>query len=149
MTLCSFCNEPLHNGGCDPEALKRVISELRESVRILELEKQAGKKLGGSGVVMITSLLSHRNQKPRIDIHIDELHTQMEADAAMKVAQDIIECCQGAYADGFIFHFLQDELKQPMATAAGMIHLFREYRENLRREFEEMQENPPRSGSEP
>jgi len=139
MALCRYCEGPEHSGACDREALKAVLAKLREEVRVQRLELQAGRKLGGSGVVMITSLISHRTQKPRIDIQIDDVHTQMDADAAMNVALNILKCCNGAFADAFVFHFLKEELRQTDIVGANIIEQFRDYRENLRLEFEAMQ----------
>jgi hypothetical protein len=141
LNLCVLCEMPVHSGNCEREALKRVIAKLREQLRVRTLELEATKKLDAPGVIMITSLISHRTQKPRIDIQVGEIHTQMSADAAMDVAKNIIECATGAYADAFLFHFVEEELKQNKAVAAGLIEGFRLYREELRREFEADQED--------
>jgi len=58
----------------------------------------------------------------------------------MDVAKNIIECCEGSYADGFIFNFLKEKLDQPDAVAVQLIQEFRTYRDELRREFEKDQE---------
>ncbi len=139
MTLCSFCRGPEHSGNCDREALKARIQELVEENRILHLHEAARQKIPGEGVIMIRSLISHRDQKPRIDIQVGEIHTQMDADAAMDVAKNLIECSRGAYADAFIFHFLTEKLDQPRGVAGQTIEEFRDYREQLAREFEKDQ----------
>lgn len=125
---CQWCEGPSHPGSCDREALKHVIQNLR----MLEAARQ---KIDGPGVIMIRSLISHRTEKPRIDIQVGEIHTQMDADAAMDVAKNLIECCQGAYADAFIFHFLTEQLHQEKSLAAALIEQFRDYREKLALEF--------------
>jgi hypothetical protein len=131
-SLCPWCRGPQHTGNCDREALK-------EQIRLLRLEAAAREKLPGKNVIMITSLISHRNRKPRIDIQLGELHTQMDTDAAVKIARDILEVAAGAYADAFLFHFLTGKLDQPDGVAAQIIPEFRQYRDELRREFDAMQ----------
>lgn len=140
---CRYCLEPEHTGqDCDRFALKNAIDQLRETLRLRTLELQARQKLDGPNVIMITSLISHRNQKPRIDIQVGDIHTQMSADAAMDVAKNIIECCEGSYADAFLFHFLKERLKQCSDVAIPMIQEFRAYRDQLAQEFKADQQEP-------
>jgi hypothetical protein len=139
VNLCSFCGEREHSGNCDREQLKRVIRDLSEANRQLLALDAARQKIDMPGVIMIRSLISHRTQKPRIDIQLGDIHTQMDADSAMDVAKNIIECCEGAYADAFIFHFLTESLKQSPETAGSIIVEFREYREKLAEEFRQLQ----------
>jgi hypothetical protein len=89
--------------------------------------------------IFIISLISNRTQKPRVQIEIDDVKTQMSADAAMDVAKNIIEVCMGAYADAFIWHFVKEKLGQQDAVAGQMIQEFREYRDELAKEFRKEQ----------
>ena len=129
---CKWCHGD-HSGNCDTDAL-------REEIRKLKALEAARSKLPGDNVVMVRSLISHRTRKPRIDIQIGELHTQMVADAAMEVALMIIKCAHGAYADAFVFHFLKSELKADDAASASIVEQFRGYRETLAADLEAMQE---------
>jgi len=131
--LCQWCDGPEHAGGCDREALKRVIQQLR-------MLEAARSKLPGLDVVMIRSLVSHRTAKPRVDIQVGEIHTQMSVDAAMDVARNLFECCAGSYADGFIFNFLTEKLDVDKISAASIIEEFRIYREGLAEEFKKDQD---------
>lgn len=141
MTRCSYCDTPEHPGqNCDRESLKLANARLREDLRVRTLELQATHKLDGKGVIMISSLVSHRTQKPRVDIQIGELHTQMSVDAAIDVARNLFEVCAGAYADGFIFNYLTEKLDQPKENAAAIIEDFRGYRADLAAEFKKDQE---------
>lgn len=136
---CEYCAQSEHQGiNCDRFALKERVKTLMRSVQLKDMELQASKKLEGKGIVFISSLISHRTQKPRIDIQVGEVHTQVDVDAAMDIAKNIIECAQGAYADGFIFHFLTEKLGQSESVGAQIIQDFRIYRDALRVEFEEM-----------
>ena len=127
---------------CQKEIERCTHAALHEEIRQLRALEAARQKITPTaGVVMIRSLISHRDQKPRIDIQVGELHTQMDADAAMDVAKNIIECAAGAYADAFIFHFLTEKLGQPPETGAAIIQEFREYRETLADEFRQMQKD--------
>lgn len=139
---CTYCGEREHPGNCDRERLKRVITNLIEVNRQLLALQAARQKIDLPGVIMIRSLISHRNQKPRIDIQLGEIHTQMDADSAMDIAKNLIEVCEGAYADAFIFHFITERLGQAKETAGHIIEEFREYREKLAEEFRQMQEGP-------
>jgi hypothetical protein len=130
---------PEHSGSCDREALKRRIVILEEAERVLRLEAQARQKLDGPGVIMVSSLISHRNQKPRIDIQVGEIHTQMPVDAAMQFAIHVIRCCSGSFADGFIFHFMKERVGLDDARGAQIIEDFRAYRQELEEEFQKDQ----------
>ncbi len=133
MSLCIWCQGQEHSGGCDREALKEVI-------RVLRLEQQAQRKIPGKNVIFIQSLVSHRTQKPRIDIQVGEIHTQMSADAAMNVAKQIIQVAMGSYADAFIFNFLKEKVGLDDQRGVQIIQEFRAYREELEKEFEKEQE---------
>jgi hypothetical protein len=135
MSLCLHCEMPTHSGGCDREVLKDVIRRLR-------MERDAGKKMAGgdTSIILITSLISHRNQQPRVDIQLGELHTQMDAAAAVQIAQQLLEVAAGAYADAFIFNFVTAKLNQEQNVGAAIISDFREYRETLVDEFRKMQD---------
>jgi hypothetical protein len=61
------------------------------------------------------------------------------------VAKNIIEVCEGAYADAFIFHFITEKLNQDQNVAAQILVDFRDYREALAREFHELQRLGPTS----
>src|SRR5262245_49726548 len=139
-TLCGFCNEPEHSGGCDRETLKRAILATREELRLVRLELGATKKLPGRGVIFVQSLISHRDQKPRVDIQVGEIHTQMDAAAAIHFAMNVIQVATGANADAFVFHFITEQLKPAPQVAAAIIEEFRDYRQKLQDEFERYQE---------
>ncbi len=150
MGLCTTCHERQHSGNCDREALKnqiwrisQMLTAREEELRIARALDAARQKIDMPGVVMVRSLISHRNQKPRIDVQIHELHTQMDADSAMDLAKNLIECCQGAYADAFIFHFMTTQLDQQPEVAARIIEEFREYRDGLKQEFDQLQKEKP------
>jgi hypothetical protein len=130
--LCQWCRGPQHGGGCDREALK-------ETIRVLRLELSAHAKMTDKGVILIQSLVSHRNQKPRVDIQVGEIHTQMDAEAAMDVARNLIEAATAAYSDAFIFNFLTERIGTDEGRASMVIQDFRDYREKLQREFEQDQ----------
>src|SRR5262245_53313592 len=95
--------------------------------------------------ILITSLISHRDQTPRIDITMPSARVQLSADEAMNVAHQIIECVQGSYADSFLWNWLQEQVfkgskdERTMGILGQMLVDFREYRDKLRREFESYQ----------
>jgi hypothetical protein len=130
--LCVWCCEPKHSGGCDREALK-------EQIRLLRLEVVAARP-AGPDVLLVTSLISHRNQTPRIDIQIHGLHTQMPVDAAVDFAKNILEVAAGSYADGFIVHFLQEKTGLPPEKAVRILVDFRDFRMALAEKFKRDQE---------
>lgn len=126
-------------GFCQREIERCTHAALHEEVRQLRMLEDARKKIDLPGVIFVQSLISHRDQKPRIDIQVGDIHTQMDADSAMDLAKNLIECSQGAYADAFIFHFLTEKLNQPGGIAAQIIGEFRDYREKLAEEFRSIQ----------
>lgn len=132
-SLCQWCRGPEHSGGCDREALKETIRQLR-------LEAGARQPISADdGVILITSLISHRNRKPRIDLQIGRMHTQLDTEAAVKIARDLLHVAAGSYADAFLFNFLTEKIKQDDQTGLRIIEEFRVYRDELAREFEAMQ----------
>lgn len=128
---CEICGLAVHSGTCDRYELMRVVRELRETVRVQGLELHASKKLEGDGVISIMSLVSHRNQRPRVDIQVGEIHTQMDAEDAIDVGRKLIECASGSYADAFLFHWAKDKTGVGDREASGLLQDFREYREKL------------------
>ena len=119
------------------EKALQYIAELEERVRIQTLELHAHHKLEGDGVVMVQSLVSHRNQRPRVDIQIGQVHAQLDAEHAIEVARSIMNCAVGAYADAFLTWFLQDKVGLDLQRAAQVLVDFREYREKLAIELQE------------
>lgn len=113
---------------------------LQENRELRALEAARQKITPAAGVVMITSLISHRNQRPRVDIQVGEVHTQVDAETAIDIARNIMEVAVGAYADAFIFNFLTEKIDMGQAQAAGIVGEFRGYREQLLQEFEKRQE---------
>jgi hypothetical protein len=91
------------------------------------------------GEIFIISLISHRTQKPRVEIKLDDVRTQMSADAAVDVARNLFEVSSGAYADAFLYHFLREKLNQPEQVCVSIIGEFRVYREELLQEFRKEQ----------
>lgn len=150
MSNCKYCDMPDHPGvNCDREFLKHRIQTLKREVEIKTMELQAHRKLEGDGVIMVTSLISHRSRKPRVDIQVGEIHTQLEADAACALASNIASCAAGAYADGFLFHFLTEELHQTDVNAGSILQSFRAYREKLAIEYQNfVKEKGETSGNE-
>jgi len=134
MSLCVWCQGQEHSGGCDREALKNVI-------QVLRLEAAARAKLPGRGVIFIQSLVSHRTQKPRVDIQVGEIHTQMSAEAAMNVAKQMIQAATGAIADAFIFNFMREKVGLDDPRGIQVIQDFRAYRDDLLAEFDAEQED--------
>jgi hypothetical protein len=130
---------PEHAGNCDRELLKQQIRKLNEELRIRGLELQATKKLDAPGVIFVTSLISHRNQKPRVDIQVGEIHTQMDAHSAVDLARNLFEVAAGSYADAFLFNFLTETLKQEDFVGVQIIQDFRAYRDTLAEEFRKLE----------
>jgi len=137
--LCRWCNGREHSGGCDREALKRIISQLRG-------EQTAAAKLPDAGVIMISSLVSGRTSEPRVNIQIGAAHSQLPAAAAIKVAQNLMQVAMGGYADAFIYNFLKDQILKSKpsedneAIAGNIMVEFRDYRDKLQSEFERFAE---------
>jgi|GEM_PF-5329273 len=93
--------------------------------------------------VLVTSLVSHRNMTPRVDVRfLQDKHIQMEAEAAIKVGVDLIRVATGAYADSFLFNFLLERVfkarmddSSAKNACAQILQEFRAYRDELIREF--------------
>lgn len=133
--LCRWCNESEHSGNCDRESLKRVIHNLRA----LEVARS---KIPGGDVIFIQSLISHRNQTPRVDMQVGEIHTQMPMHAAVQVARQLFETAAMSLADSFIFNFMKEKVDLDDNRAIQMIQDFRTYREELLAEFKKEQDEP-------
>lgn len=137
--ICPYCEDLLHRSNCDRELLKKVNVRLRGELGQARAEAAAAAKFPGAGVIMLNSLISHRNKKPRVDIQVGEIHTQMDAPAAVDVAVKLIQVSMGAYADAFVFHFLTEKLEIDTNRVLQVIQEFRDYRISLEEEFETMQ----------
>lgn len=135
MKDCEICGEAVHSGVCDRYVLMKVVRELQEQLRLKSLELQASHKLAGDGVVSIMSLVSHRNERPRVDMQVGEIHTQMDAEHAIQVGLQLIQVAMGGYADAFLFHWLKERTGVRDQEAAGLLSDFREYREKLQTEL--------------
>ena len=89
--------------------------------------------------IWVTSLVAMRDQKPRVDIQLNDLHVQLDAAAAIQFAHQIIETAMGAYADAFIVNFLMEKIldgkPDAMNIAIQIMAEFREYRDELERHF--------------
>lgn len=120
----------------------KEVEMLKDRLRVMELEAVARQKLPGTDVIFVQSLVSHRDQKPRVDIQLGEIHSQMSADAAMDVAKNIIEACEAAHSDAFIFNFMKEKVGLDDGRAARVIVDFRNYRQELAEEFEKDQKDP-------
>jgi hypothetical protein len=137
--ICEICHEGTHFFGatCDPANLVSIVKDLREKLRIAGLELTATKKLEGENVISMVSLISNRNQRPRVDVQLGDLHMQMDAEDAVDVGRKLIECASGAYADAYLYHFAIEEVGSDVQGAIAMIRGFREYREKLEIELKE------------
>lgn len=96
--------------------------------------------------VLVTSLISHRDQTPRVDITFSEgQRVQLEAEAAIKIGLDIVQCAMGSYIDSFVFNYIKEMIlsRNPRddndAIAAQIVQDFRAYREKLELEFKDRQ----------
>jgi len=129
-------------GHCQKDIEKCTHARLHEQIRLFKALDAARQKIQPSvSVMMVRSLISHRNHKPRIDIQLGEIHTQMNTDSALDVATNIIKCAMGSYADGFIFNFVTEKLGLEPEAGAMVIQEFREYREKLAEEFKRLQDS--------
>ncbi len=143
MSQCEICREPVHSGTCDRYTLMKIVRDQNEELRIFRALDAARQKIPLPGVVMIRSLISHRNQKPRVDMQVGEVHTQMDAETAMDVGKNLIVCATGVYADSFVWHFLKENIQIDDQPALVVIEEFRDYREKLKQEFDQLQKDSP------
>jgi hypothetical protein len=135
--LCTWCAGPKHVGNCDREALKQTIAGLR-------LQIAAGAKRGDSHTIMVSSIVSMKEKEPRVNIQIGDAHGQMPASVAIGVGVNIVKVAMGAYADGFLYNFVADEilakngameLKEKENVAANIMSQFRAYRDDLEKKY--------------
>lgn len=133
---CEICGLPRHSGVCDRYQLMHVVRQLRDELRVKGLELAATKKLDGDNVISITSLVSHRTERPRVDIQVGEIHTQVDAQKAIEVGHLLIEGALGGYADAFLFHWAKEKTGIGDPQAAALLSDFREYRDNVKSELE-------------
>jgi len=96
--------------------------------------------------ILVTSIISHRDKAPRVDIQFnDKQHVQLEVEAAIKIGLDIIHVAMGAYADAFLFNWFTkkvfvDDTEKTTQIAGAMLIDFREYREKLELAFKSYQQ---------
>jgi hypothetical protein len=81
--------------------------------------------------ILVTSLVSHRDHSPRIDITLNGNRVQLSAMEARALVRNISEAIVAAESDAFIYAFITSELKQPLDVGAHTMILFRDFRDKL------------------
>jgi hypothetical protein len=94
---------------------------------------------GERKTILVSSLVSHRNQGPRVDITVDEIHVQLTAQEARDLVGNILQCVAAAESDAFIYHFITGKLGQAPHIGAQMIQEFRDYRAELEKQWSDDQ----------
>ncbi len=96
--------------------------------------------------ILVSSLVSHKGAGPRVDITMPSNRVQLSAEEAINLAKQIHEAAIFAYADAFLFHFLNDtvlkdrmDAEQAKNVAGNMLSDFREYRDKLFSDFKSYQ----------
>lgn len=88
------------------------------------------------GVLHVSSMYGAATRKPIIMLTYDapgkEFEVQMSVDAARNHAMDILEVCESAIGDAFLFEFVEAKLHQPPATAGAIVGEFRVWRAQKR-----------------
>lgn len=86
----------------------------------------------GLPVLHVSSMYGRETHKPIVILTYDgpgkEFNIQMTLEAARNHAQDILEVCESAAADAFLFEFVRDDLHAGDQAAAGIIQAFRVWR---------------------
>ncbi|HET7910020.1 MAG TPA: hypothetical protein VFL19_04880 [Nitrospira sp.] len=88
-------------------------------------------------VILVSSIVSHRDKSPRIDITVGEIRVQLSAMEARSLAANILQATAAAESDAFIFNFLRDKLNQSEDIAGVIMIDFRDYRDKLEKEWRE------------
>ena len=86
-------------------------------------------------MILVSSLISHRDHGPRIDITVGEIRVQLSAMEARDLINNLTQCVAAAESDAFIFNFLREKLDQPIEISARLIQEFRDYRDELERQW--------------
>lgn len=89
-----------------------------------------------SGVLHVSSMYGAKTRQPIVILTYDapgkEFEVQMSVATARNHAQDVLEVCESAVADAFIFEFLKTRLHQEDKVAAQIIQEFRVWRAEKR-----------------
>src|SRR6266436_1265706 len=82
-------------------------------------------KTATAGSVFMVSLLAHRDKTPRVEMTIGTCRVQLEAEAAIRIGKQLIECGEGAYADAFLVTATTEKLDADDGPASQIIQEFR------------------------
>jgi hypothetical protein len=88
----------------------------------------------GKRNISVTTLISHRDQRPVIAIEWGVEKGQLDLEQARAHARMVLEACEAAEMDACVFAFLKEKIGLKDEQAAGMIQEFRQYREKFRSE---------------
>ncbi len=95
--------------------------------------------------ILVTSLVSNKNQLPRIDITFPSNRIQLSAEEALNFTKQLLECIEGSYADSFLYNWLLNKIfndqktEQNLNILVQMLQDFREFREKLKIDFDSYQ----------
>lgn len=79
--------------------------------------------------IMVTTLVSARDQSGRVQVEGPGVNLQLSADEARDLAGNILQAAYAAEADEFLFNWLRTSLKAEQEHGWMLLREFREYRE--------------------
>lgn len=81
----------------------------------------------------ITSGYGHNTRRPFVEIRGPKRAT-ISPDEARELGMNLIRTAEAAESDGFLVEFVLEQIGGEMEQAAGLLRMFREWREALWRE---------------
>ena len=99
-------------------------------------------------MILVTGLVSHRTHEPRIDIRDTngQMHVQMDAEDAIKVALDMIKMSEATMADALLIKWAETNFPEKGTQFAGaLMVMFRDFRADLENDSQERQKDGDQS----
>lgn len=84
----------------------------------------------------VKSIYGKNSHQPFVELHYQDTVLQLEPGKAREVARMLFESAEAAEQDAFLFEFGMEEIGLPEGGAASLLHRFRAWREENRKQKE-------------
>jgi hypothetical protein len=83
----------------------------------------------GDTHVFVDGIVSARNHEPFVRLMVNGEKAQLSIAETFKIANDLIRTAARTEADAGLLKFFTEEIKAPPEAGAGMMHMFRSFRQ--------------------
>jgi len=88
------------------------------------------------GLILTSSIVSRSTQKPLVDYRWDDKRVQWTPEEAQAHALVILACAEAAIMDAAVIEFLKKRMDLDWEKAAAFVHDLRNFREDMKKEWQ-------------